>query len=124
MSETSPQSADVQWNITAAIAAWVCPGLGHLLLGQIKRGIILMITIGVLWTGGLALGGIDVIDWQQHRFWFLAQMLIAPSLAVNFSHQYLHKVKRHLSPAWTRPSNPAWAGSMNRVRSTPPSPAS
>ena len=76
-----------RWHVTAAVATWALPGLGHILIGHAKRGLILMITIGLLWVGGLAIGGIHVID--SRSYWFLCQMLVAPSLAANQIHKQL-----------------------------------
>lgn len=77
------------WNIPAAVAAWLFPGLGHLLAGHTKRGAILMACIGGLWTVGLLVGGISVV--QSHnadgslRPWYLGQALIAPCIAVEYT---------------------------------------
>ena len=93
----------MQWNFTAAIAAWLVPGLGHMMLGHLKRGLILMLTIGTLWLGGLSIGGISVIDRQHHPFWFLGQMLVAPSLAVDLVHRNLEEPLPGNDPSY-RPS--------------------
>lgn len=86
---TAPHPAPA-WNIPAAIAAWVFPGLGHALSGDLKRGIILAIAIMTLWTGGLLIGGISVIESRsplgQFHPWFLGQALIAPSLIIEYNH--------------------------------------
>lgn len=90
----------MQWNFTAAIAAWLVPGLGHMLLGHLKRGLILAVTIGMLWIGGLAIGGVSVIDREEHPFWFLGQMLVAPSLAVEMVHRNLGEPMPGTDPAY------------------------
>jgi len=86
----TPAARDAVWNVPAAIAAWVLPGLGHMLSGDLKRGIILAIAIGTLWAGGLLIGGISVIESRspqdQFRPWFLGQALVAPSLIVEYNH--------------------------------------
>ena len=78
------------WNLPAAVAAWLIPGLGHILAGHAKRGAILMVCIGGLWLVGLLVGGISVIDSRNVdgslRPWYLGQALIAPSLAVEYTH--------------------------------------
>jgi hypothetical protein len=78
------------WNIPAAVAAWVFPGLGHAMSGELKRGAILAAVIGSMWIVGLWVGGISVIEARtttgQVRPWFLGQMLIAPSLVVEYTH--------------------------------------
>ena len=78
------------WNIPAAVAAWVFPGLGHAMSGELKRGAVLAVSIGLLWIAGLGIGGISVIEGRtasgQVRPWFFGQMLIAPSLLVEYTH--------------------------------------
>lgn len=95
-----------QWNPHAAVAAWLVPGLGHIVLGQHRRGIVLGIAIGALWLAGLLIGGISVIDKQardeppQHvqdqfdrgdrvpgytpgrSWWYWGQAMIAPSIII------------------------------------------
>ena len=85
MPDDRPPARDpATWNPSAAIAAWVLPGLGHALLGEGKRGVIIGVTILALWLSGLMIGGIGVIDRQRHQWWFLGQMLVAPSLGVTY----------------------------------------
>ena len=50
---------------------------------------ILAISIGTLWLGGLFIGGISIVDRNNHPAWFLGQMLIAPSLAANYYQRQL-----------------------------------
>jgi len=75
------EPAKPQWNVHAALAAWIIPGLGHYMLGQRQRGAVIAASIGFLWLGGLLIGGIDVIN--HRRMWFLGQVLLFPSLAAN-----------------------------------------
>ena len=77
------------FNPHAAVAGWVVPGLGHFILGQRKRGIILAVAILSLWLLGLFIGGISVIDRNDRTegantrsWWYYGQALIAPSIAV------------------------------------------
>jgi hypothetical protein len=44
------------------LAGWLIPGGGYLVLGQIARGITICVTVLALFIGGLAIGGIRVID--------------------------------------------------------------
>ena len=88
MDHRSPQPPTA-WNMTAAVAAWLLPGMGHYLIGERRRGSILAATVGTIWLAGLLIGGISVVDWRDHPAWFLGQMLMAPSVAANFAHQYL-----------------------------------
>ena len=78
-----------RWNVAAAITGWVVPGLGHMLLGQKGRGLIIAAGIGLMWVGGLLIGGVGVIDREQHPVWFFGQLLVGPSIAVDFFRPYL-----------------------------------
>lgn len=45
-----------------ALAGWVLPGLGYVLIGQVRRGLIAGIAILLLFVSGIFIGGIRVID--------------------------------------------------------------
>lgn len=99
-----------RWSFAAAFLAWLLPGLGHFVLGQPRRAVILGTTIGTLWLTGLLIGGISVIDRQNHPAWFLGQMLIAPSFVANHYRNTL--VRDHdgsFDPAGHPPFEPAYA---------------
>lgn len=92
--------AQPRWHLAAAVAAWLLPGLGHLLLGQRAHGLIIATAITGLWTAGLLIGGISVIEHKsetgQFRPWFLGQMLVAPALPVDWYHAQLrNEYRRH-----------------------------
>ena len=78
-------NATRQWNLGPTFFAWLLPGLGHWLLGERKRGAILVGSIGGLWIAGLLIGGIGVIDRRSHPAWFAGQILTAPSLAIQYA---------------------------------------
>jgi len=78
-----PPRRGVVVGVTAAVAGWLLPGLGHLLTGHTARGLVLAVTLGSLWLGGLLIGGLSVVDRQADPAWFLGQALIAPSLAAD-----------------------------------------
>src|SRR6059058_2303627 len=46
----------------AAAAGWALPGLGYILIGQKARGIVIGITILILFIVGLLIGGVRVVD--------------------------------------------------------------
>jgi hypothetical protein len=96
------QGSKPQLHPLEAVAAWLLPGAGHLLLGQRARGLIIMVTIGALWLGGLLIGGLGVIDhWTVDRpgqsvelsfsWWFAGQALIGPSLGVDLLNQKISR---------------------------------
>lgn len=83
-----------RWHVSAAVAAWLVPGLGHYLLGQRRRGIILAVSIGLLWLAGLLIGGVSAIDRTAHPAWFAGQMLVAPSVVIEYYHTRLRSAGR------------------------------
>ena len=74
----SRRSEHSQWHPGGAVAAWLLPGLGHIIVGQTRRGMILMVTLLGLYLAGLFIGGIDVIDSRDDRLWFVGQCLMGP----------------------------------------------
>jgi TM2 domain-containing membrane protein YozV len=58
----------------AAILGWLVPGLGHWILGCRARAVILFVTIGLTFWGGIALGGVkSTVDVQENQLWFIPQ---------------------------------------------------
>src|SRR5262245_5513819 len=67
MAQTISRSATAQRGYSApapvvALASWALPGAGYLLIGQRVRGIVIGITIIILFTSGLLIAGVRVID--------------------------------------------------------------
>ncbi len=78
----------------AALAATLCPGLGHLVLGQRRKAILLAASIFGLIASGLFIGGLSVIDRRENRVWFMAQALSGPVVfAIDYVHQTRFKVR-------------------------------
>ncbi|MFK7959696.1 MAG: DUF6677 family protein [Phycisphaerales bacterium] len=77
----------------AAILAWIVPGLGHAYLGERLRGLIIFIATTILIGSGVLIGGLDVVDRDHDRLWFIAQSGCGP---VVFG---LDVARRRLSPA-------------------------
>jgi hypothetical protein len=71
-----------QFTPSAAILAWLWPGLGHISLGERKRGFLIMFGVLFLFLGGILIGGLDVVDRTDDRLWFLAQVLCGPVAVV------------------------------------------
>lgn len=89
MPRITQKSNESHWHIVPAVATWLVPGLGHYLLGQKARCLILAVSILGLWLAGLVIGGISVIDREQHMAWFIGQVFVSPSIVVDGYHQYL-----------------------------------
>lgn len=67
-----------EFNPMAGVLAWLWPGLGHISLGQRRRGGFIMFGVLFLFLGGLLIGGIDCVDRQRDFLWFLAQAVCGP----------------------------------------------
>ncbi|MBB6429985.1 TM2 domain-containing protein [Algisphaera agarilytica] len=106
-------SPSAKWNFAAAFLGWLLPGLGHFVLGQPQRAVVLAVTIGSLWLSGLLIGGISVIDRNDHPAWFLGQMLIAPSFAAN---QYRVKLVREHDGTFDPEDNPPFEPAFARAQ--------
>jgi uncharacterized protein DUF6677 len=63
----------------AGLLALVIPGLGHLWLREPRRAAMILLGIGSLTLGGLLIGGIDVVDRKEDRWWFVGQAGIGPA---------------------------------------------
>ncbi|QNN23020.1 hypothetical protein HED60_12325 [Planctomycetales bacterium ZRK34] len=98
-----------------AAAAWVVPGLGHVLIGEHRRGVIVGVTLLSLFIGGLLVGGVDVIDRRQDTLWFAGQALIGPlALVVDQVHSYFDADGSPAPPQAGQPM-PAYEVSVGRV---------
>ena len=62
----------------ALILGWLLPGLGHISLGQKRRGFLIMFGIVFLVLSGVLVGGIDAVDHNQDGLWFIAQVWCGP----------------------------------------------
>lgn len=108
--KASPRSP--RWNFAAAFAGWLLPGLGHFLIGQPRRGVVLGVTIGTLWLSGLLIGGISIVDRRDHPAWFLGQMLIAPSFAAD---AYRDRLVREFDGRFIPQDNPPFEPAYGRA---------
>ena len=79
---------------------WVLPGLGHVLLGQPRRGAAIAFGVLGLFFGGLLVGGIDTVDSREDRLWFYVHALTGP---VAFGADWLNQ-NRH--KAWAQEVGP------------------
>lgn len=62
----------------AAVLAWLWPGLGHISLGERKRGLYIMMGVLFLYICGILVGGLDAVDRRSDRLWFYAQAACGP----------------------------------------------
>lgn len=73
---TQSQESSLLYRIPiAGFLAWLLPGLGHIYVGERKRGIVILATIGALFWTGVAIGGVrETVDANRKRLWFMAQI--------------------------------------------------
>jgi hypothetical protein len=84
----------------ALLTACILPGLGHIVRGEIARGVYIMTSLLAMFVGGIFLGGVDVVDSKEDRVWFYAQALVGPAaFGVDYYHQNHLKV---MAPAMDR----------------------
>lgn len=99
-------------NVPAGVCAMLFPGLGHVVRGEPKRG--LMAAIGVLgmFFGGMLIGGIDTIDSREDKWWFYGQAFVGPlAFGADWVHQNQYK-------AYAIPSDPPEAGEAGTFKSS------
>lgn len=75
---SSSAKSDSRFTPFAALLAWIWPGLGHLRLGQRRRGMLIMFGVLFLFLGGVLIGGVDAVDRRHDPLWFVAQALCGP----------------------------------------------
>jgi hypothetical protein len=92
-----------------AIAAWLVPGLGYVLLGQRVRGVTIGVTIFAIFAAGVLVGGIRVLDapWPVgkggllEKPWFMGQVLTGPmSLVGSFASNNVPVERTSHSRSW------------------------
>lgn len=68
----------------APVIAWVAPGLGHFMIRERARGVVLGLTIYLLFAAGLFMGGIRAINPEDQPIWTYTQFLAGwPMLIAN-----------------------------------------
>jgi hypothetical protein len=77
----------------ALIAGAILPGLGHVVSGEARRGILAGAGVLGLFFGGILIGGVDVIDAREDTAWFAGQAFVGPlAFGINHIHQNNLKV--------------------------------
>jgi len=66
--------------LSVGVAGWLVPGAGHLILGERKRGLIILIAIVATFAVGLYVGSIGVINYETAKPWFVAQVMNSPAV--------------------------------------------
>ncbi|HIA72225.1 MAG TPA: hypothetical protein EYO01_05970 [Phycisphaerales bacterium] len=78
MSNTYSNNDSISINFTAIVLGWLLPGLGHVSVGQKRRGFLIMGGVLFLVFCGALVGGIDAVDHNKDGLWFIAQVWCGP----------------------------------------------
>lgn len=78
MSNTYSNEDSIPINFTAIVLGWLLPGLGHVSVGQKRRGFLIMGGVLFLVFCGALVGGIDAVDHNKDGLWFIAQVWCGP----------------------------------------------
>ncbi|MBC8310353.1 MAG: hypothetical protein H8E83_07565 [Planctomycetes bacterium] len=80
----------IEFHVSAFVLGWLFPGLGHIALGQKRRGFLVMFGILFLVFFGVLVGGIDAVDHKHDGLWFIAQVWCGPVvIAIDLLNQKL-----------------------------------
>ncbi|MGP1273611.1 MAG: DUF6677 family protein [Phycisphaerales bacterium] len=85
----------------AGLVALLLPGMGHALLGMRVRGSRIAAGVFGLFALGLLVGGLDVVDSAEDRWWYMGQALVGPTAwAADYAHQawFKHPARDSSSP--------------------------
>jgi hypothetical protein len=92
-----------RFRVAPALAACAFPGLGHIVLGHVRRGLLIAAGVLGLFFGGLLIGGLSVIDRQAAPIWFIAQALNGP---IAFAADWVHQSQFKLPAVGAQPARP------------------
>lgn len=73
--------------ILVVFLAWLVPGAGHAYVGRVRRGVIIFLTITAMFWTGVAVGGVMTVDYENERWWFIAQMCAGVQGLVSWQRQ-------------------------------------
>jgi len=59
----------------ALVLAWLVPGLGHVMLGEWRRGVVFAVTIHGLFALGMLIAGVKAINPPEQQIWTYTQYL-------------------------------------------------
>ena len=122
-STSSPAAGNWPWPLVA-LAGWLLPGLGHVLLGERRRGAIAGATLIALFIAGLLLGGIDVVDRRNDTLWFAGQVLIGPiAIAADLTHQALDDRREAQVSQYAEEHRLGYHEALERMMAHGPAPA-
>ena len=68
--------------LVVGLLAWLVPGAGHFVIKEKKRALIIFATIVLTFCVGIYAGSIGVIDPVGAWWWYIAQIMNSPMVAV------------------------------------------
>jgi hypothetical protein len=80
------RNKDIFFLAVVGLAAWAIPGGGYFLLGQIRRALVVSVTILLTFGAGLYIGSIGVIDSVGAKPWYIAQVMNTPAVLLLGNH--------------------------------------
>lgn len=104
---SKPEPLDRRRGFTpvAGMVALLIPGMGHALLGMRVRGSRIAAGVFGLFALGLLVGGLDVVDSAEDRWWYMGQALVGPTAwAADYAHQSWFKHPARDSDAPRKPA--------------------
>jgi len=72
--------------VIVGLFAWLIPGAGYYLLNDVKRCLLVCVTIVLTFTVGLYVGSMGVIDKIHHKPWYVAQVMNSPVICLLGNH--------------------------------------
>jgi uncharacterized membrane protein YiaA len=79
--KTEDKRQNVIFTVIVGLLAWIVPGAGHYMLKEKKRSVIIFVTIVLIFSIGLYVGSIGVINPVNAKAWYLAQIMNSPMVA-------------------------------------------
>ena len=80
------KNGDILFLAVVGLAAWAIPGGGYLILGQLRRALVVSVTIILTFAAGLYIGSIGVIDSVGAKPWYIAQVMNTPAVILLGNH--------------------------------------
>jgi len=68
--------------LVVGLAGWIVPGGGHFILNKKKQAVILFAAVLITFCLGLYVGSIGVVDPVGASYWYLAQIITSPFVAI------------------------------------------
>ena len=66
--------------VTVGLFAWLVPGAGHFLIDKKTHAVIIFVTIVLTFCIGIYVGSIGVINWDEAKPWYMAQIMNSPAV--------------------------------------------